>query len=169
MIFVTVGTHEQPFNRLIRKIDELKRDGLIKDNVVMQTGYSTYKPQYCKWEKFFSYNEMHQYISKARIIITHGGPSTFIMPLQIGKIPIVVPRQRKFKEHVNNHQLMFVRAVSERYKDLIVIENIESLENVIINYNVIIKKMHGSKLSNNELFCTKFERIAEKLVENNKK
>ena len=25
MIFVTVGTHEQPFNRLIQKIDELKK------------------------------------------------------------------------------------------------------------------------------------------------
>lgn len=24
MIFVTVGTHEQPFNRLIQKIDEFK-------------------------------------------------------------------------------------------------------------------------------------------------
>lgn len=31
MIFVTVGTHEQPFNRLIQKVDELKRDGVIKD------------------------------------------------------------------------------------------------------------------------------------------
>lgn len=29
MIFVTVGTHEQPFNRLIQKIDELKKDGII--------------------------------------------------------------------------------------------------------------------------------------------
>ena len=28
MIFVTVGTHEQPFNRLIQKIDELKKDGM---------------------------------------------------------------------------------------------------------------------------------------------
>ncbi len=25
MIFVTVGTHEQPFNRLIKKVDELKK------------------------------------------------------------------------------------------------------------------------------------------------
>ena len=32
MIFVTVGTHEQPFNRLIQKVDELKRDGIIKDD-----------------------------------------------------------------------------------------------------------------------------------------
>lgn len=41
MIFVTVGTHEQPFNRLIQKVDELKRDGVIKDDVIIQTGFST--------------------------------------------------------------------------------------------------------------------------------
>lgn len=38
MIFVTVGTHEQPFNRLIKKVDELKRDGVIQEDVIMQTG-----------------------------------------------------------------------------------------------------------------------------------
>lgn len=32
MIFVTVGTHEQPFNRLIQKVDELKRDGIIDND-----------------------------------------------------------------------------------------------------------------------------------------
>lgn len=41
MIFVTVGTHEQPFNRLIQKVDELKHDGIIKDDVIIQTGFST--------------------------------------------------------------------------------------------------------------------------------
>ena len=39
MIFVTVGTHEQPFNRLIQKVDELKCDGVIKDDVIIQTGF----------------------------------------------------------------------------------------------------------------------------------
>lgn len=51
MIFVTVGTHEQPFNRLVQTIDELKRDGVITDNVIMQTGFSTYEPKYCQWDK----------------------------------------------------------------------------------------------------------------------
>ena len=37
MIFVTVGTHEQPFNRLIQKVDELKRDGIIKDRLTKET------------------------------------------------------------------------------------------------------------------------------------
>lgn len=52
MIFVTVGTHEQPFNRLIQKVDELKRDGVIKDDVIIQTGsriyYLIYDSEYLK-------------------------------------------------------------------------------------------------------------------------
>lgn len=30
------------------------------------------------------------------------------MPLQVGKIPIVVPRKYEFNEHVNDHQVNFV-------------------------------------------------------------
>ena len=58
MIFVTVGTHEQPFNRLIQKVDELKRDGVIKDDVIIQTGFSTYEPKYCQWSKLIPYQQM---------------------------------------------------------------------------------------------------------------
>lgn len=35
MIFVTVGTHEQPFNRLIKEVDRLVADGKIKEKVVI--------------------------------------------------------------------------------------------------------------------------------------
>ena len=60
MIFVTVGTHEQPFNRLIEEIDRLKQEGVITDEVQMQTGYCTYEPKYCKWETFFPYKKMQE-------------------------------------------------------------------------------------------------------------
>lgn len=40
MIFVTVGTHEQQFNRLIKEVDRLKGEGFIQDDVFIQTGYS---------------------------------------------------------------------------------------------------------------------------------
>lgn len=114
MIFVTVGTHEQPFNRLIQKVDELKRDGIIKDDVIIQTGFSTYEPNYCQWSKLIPYQQMVKNVADARIVITHGGPASFIMPLQIKKIPIVVPRQYQFNEHVNDHQLEFARNVAQR-------------------------------------------------------
>ena len=58
MIFVTVGTHEQPFNRLIQKVDELKKEGVITENVIIQTGFSTYKPKYCQWSKLIPYQQM---------------------------------------------------------------------------------------------------------------
>ena len=103
MIFVTVGTHEQPFNRLIQKVDGLKRDGIIKDDVIIQTGFSTYEPKYCQWSKLIPYQQMIRNVADARIVITHGGPASFIMPLQIGKTPIVVPRQHQFNEHVYDH------------------------------------------------------------------
>ena len=92
MIFVTVGTHEQPFNRLLKKIDELKKNGTIQDDVIIQTGFSTYRPQCCQWSKLLPYQQMVKNVADARIVITHGGPASFIMPLQIGKTPIVVPR-----------------------------------------------------------------------------
>lgn len=140
MIFVTVGTHEQPFNRLIRKIDELKRDGIIKEEVIMQIGYSTYEPKYCRWSKLLPYSEMVKNVKDARIVITHGGPASFIMPLQIGKVPIVVPRQKEFDEHVNNHQVDFSKAVEDRMGIIITVTDINKLEEMITNYNNYIKK-----------------------------
>lgn len=160
MIFVTVGTHEQPFNRLIQKIDELKRDGMIQDNVIIQTGYSTYEPQYCQWSKLIPYQQMVQNVENARIVITHGGPASFIMPLQIRKIPIVVPRQHQFNEHVNNHQVEFAKNVAKRMGTIIMVEDIETLGEVIANYDKIVAGLGYEMSSNN----TKFNKELQEIV-----
>ena len=78
MIFVTVGTHEQPFNRLVKAVDELKRDGVITEDVIMQTGFSTYEPKYCQWSKLIPYQQMIKNVEDARIVITHGGARDII-------------------------------------------------------------------------------------------
>ena len=114
MIFVTVGTHEQPFNRLVKEIDKLAKNKDIKDEFFIQTGFSDYRPQNCKWKKFLSYEEMSKFTQDANIIITHGGPASFIAPLELGKIPIVVPRQKKYNEHINNHQVEFVNLICRK-------------------------------------------------------
>ena len=66
MIFVTVGTHEQPFDRLVKAVDELKRDGIITEEVIMQTGFSIYEPKYCEWSKLIPYREMIKNVENAR-------------------------------------------------------------------------------------------------------
>lgn len=165
MIFVTVGTHEQPFNRLIQKIDQLKKDGIIEDDVFIQTGFNTYEPKYCQWSKLIAYQDMIQHVEDARIVITHGGPASFIMPLQIGKIPIVVPRQKQFGEHVNDHQVEFAKNVAERMGTIIPVEDIETLGDVITNYDEIVARMGVGMSSNNSKFNEELEKIVEKMCE----
>lgn len=168
MIFVTVGTHEQPFNRLIKDVDDLKGEGIISPNeqVFIQTGFSDYIPKYCEWSKMLSYKKMQQYFREARIVITHGGPSSFLVPLKLGKIPIVMPRCAKYGEHVNDHQLEFVKNVVERYRNIIVVNNKKELCEIITNYKQITTNIFNEKpIDNNYLFCTQLDCIAKQLVD----
>lgn len=164
MIFVTVGTHEQPFNRLVEYMDRLVVSGKLDEEVVIQTGYSTYEPKHCTWRKLFPYQEMIENVAKARIVITHGGPSSFIMPLQVGKTPIVVPRKKDFYEHVNNHQVDFCNAVAERMGTIIVVEDIDKLEDAIVNYDDAVNSMNKELKSNNDKFCVDFEKIVDEIM-----
>ena len=164
MIFVTVGTHEQPFNRLVEYIDNLVGEGVITEEVVMQTGYSTYEPKHCKFGKLIPYQEMIKNVQDARIVITHGGPASFIMPLQFGKIPVVVPRQKKFNEHVNDHQLEFSKAVAQRQKNIIVVEDIDNLEKIVLDYEKLCTDLNDGILSNNAKFNEEFKKIIDSLL-----
>ena len=162
MIFVTVGTHEQPFNRLVKYMDKWAEEH--NEEVVMQTGFSTFEPVNCKWRKLYPYKEMIEMVDKARIVITHGGPSSFIMPLQIGKIPIVVPRKHEYGEHVNDHQVDFCNQVAKRQGNIIVVEDISRLGGTIERYESLVSSMKRGLVSNNERFCREFSKIINDLM-----
>lgn len=163
MIFVTVGTHEQPFNRLIEKMDELVESGKIKEKVVVQYGFSTYEAKQCEMHKMMSFDEMQQAFKDARIVITHGGPSSFVEALQYGKVPIVVPRQLEFNEHVNNHQVDFTKLIAERMNNIIPVYDIDDLAATIANYDSIVKTKNSGESSNNKKFNAKLEEIVDSL------
>ena len=163
MIFVTVGTHEQPFDRLVRYIDELKGSGAIQEEVIIQTGYTDYEPKHCTWSKLLPYNDMIKNVEQARLVITHGGPSSFIMPLQVGKTPIVVPRQERYGEHVNDHQLLFALEVEKRQKNILVVEDISKLGDLISDYDVAVSRLSSGLASNNAKFMEGFESLVKEL------
>ena len=86
MIFVTVGTHEQSFRRLVECVDKLREKGVIKEEVFIQTGYTKdYKPKFCESKDFLEYDEMQECFKKARIIITHSGPGSIMTPFNLKK------------------------------------------------------------------------------------
>lgn len=165
MIFVTVGTHEQQFDRLVRKVDELKESGVLEDEVVVQTGYSTFHPDHCRWKQWFDYDEMCECMEKARIIVTHGGPASFLPPIRLGKMPVVVPRQKQYAEHVNDHQVEFTEAVREMGAGIILTENIDELGDVLADYDRYAVEAAGHDLagSNNLRFNQQLEELTESL------
>lgn len=96
-------------------------------------------------------------------ILTSGGPASFIMPLQIGKTPIVVPRQHQFNEHVNDHQVEFARNVAQRMGTIIPVEDIETLGDIITNYDQIVAGMGHGMSSNNAKFNEELEKLVDDL------
>ena len=165
MIFVTVGTHEQPFDRLVKCVDDLVKAGTIKEEVIVQTGYCTYEPVHCTHEKLLPHDKMAEYVHGARIVITHGGPASFIMPLQEGKIPIVVPRRKEFGEHVNDHQAEFAAQVAERNRNIIVVNDIAELGGIITRYDEICAGLCGGETSHTAEFLKRFTEEVTALME----
>lgn len=159
MLFVTVGTHESQFDRLIKHIDEID----WKKEVMMQIGYCTYKPKNYRYEKFLSYKKMMEFVEEAKIIITHGGPSSIFLPLQIGKVPIVVPRRKEFGEHVNDHQVEFTEKI-RKTESILAVNHIEEIDNYIKNYETIVLDKKVSLSSNNASFNDKLARLLEGLL-----
>lgn len=81
----------------------------------------------------------------------------------MGKTPIVVPRQKKFDEHVNDHQVEFARNVAERMGTIILVEDINLLKTTIKEYDKIVGSMEKGISSNNRKFNIDLENLVNKL------
>ena len=159
MIFVTVGTHEQQFDRLVKAVDELAKE--TGEEIFVQTGYCDYEPVHCKWSRFVPAGEMKAKFESADVVITHGGPSSFIEAMAVGKIPIVVPRRAEFEEHVNDHQVEFVEAVADRMGGIIACYDVEDLAHCV--EQALAAGSAADYSSHNEEFCSDLKKLIESL------
>ena len=173
MIFVTVGTHEQSFDRLVKEIDRLKKEKLIRQEVFIQTGYSPYKPKSCQYRDFIPFEEMMSRMEEAEIVITHGGTGSIMLILYHGKIPLVMPRQGKYNEHIDDHQVLFCKTMAAKGKIIAAYET-GDLETVIKKYPQLVQQLQdrgsGQAASTDQLnerakvFADKLHEICLQLV-----
>lgn len=134
MIFVAVSGW--PFERLIKKMDQIANK--TKEKIIMQIGDTRYKPKYAQYFRFIPRHKMEEYTEKARIVVSHGGEGCIITALQFKKPLVVVPRYKKFNEHINNHQLDLTR-VLEKEKKIVAVYDIDNLEKAIKSIRKTIK------------------------------
>lgn len=109
MIFITIGTTPFPFSRMVdvvKNVIDLRKDN---EEIVFQCGNTpcTLEGKNVTARSYFRFFDMQRYIHQARVIICHGGPATIYQVLESGKIPYVIARERRYGEHVNNHQVYF--------------------------------------------------------------
>lgn len=108
MIFVTVGTHHQPFERLLGALDSLD------DELVVQYGPGKPPATASNAEAFMPFDEMLRRFREADNVITHAGVGSIICASREGHTPLVVPRRHDLGEHVDDHQVELTRALAQR-------------------------------------------------------
>jgi UDP-N-acetylglucosamine transferase subunit ALG13 len=130
MIFVTVGNY-LGFPRLIRAVDQLKVEGFIQEDVLLQIGGTTdFTSKVCTVVSFLPPAEFEQRINDASVVVSHAGAGSMLQALRAGKVPIVMPRRAKYREHVDDHQLEGAEALASEGR-IILIHEVEELSTAI--------------------------------------
>jgi UDP-N-acetylglucosamine transferase subunit ALG13 len=100
VIFVTFGTHHQPFTRLLEAIESLPPDELV-----VQYGHSPAPVGVAESTAFLGFQEMLDRVRAADVVVTHAGVGSILLALREGHRPVVVPRRSEHGEHVDDHQV----------------------------------------------------------------
>lgn len=119
MIFLTVGTRDGGFDRLVNAVDQLVADGVITDTVTAQIADGSYRPDNMNVLEFCSPDDFTDLIASAEFVISHAGMGTIIESLKRNKTVLVVPRSSALGEMCDDHQFETARQLEAEGKILV--------------------------------------------------
>ena len=159
MIFVTLGTQDKSFERLLSAIDREINKKNINDRVIVQAGITKYQSKNMEIFDLIPKDKFEELIEQCDLLITHGGVGSILAGLTHGKKVIAAPRLAKYNEHVNDHQLQIVENFGKS-KYLLALKDFSKLGKVI-------KKSKNFKpkkfVSNTETIIKNIEDYIDKL------
>ncbi len=150
MIFVTLGTQDKPFKRLL---DYLENSN-INDEIIVQNGFTEYKSNKLKLYKYLDKDDFDAYLKKTDYVICHGGVGTIINCLKDDKKVLAVPRLSKYGEHQNDHQLQIVNAYFQKGYILVMNDGDDFNDKMSELKEFVPKKF----VSNNEIFVNNLKK-----------
>jgi UDP-N-acetylglucosamine transferase subunit ALG13 len=120
LLLVTVGTDHHPFDRLVGWAGAwlAAHPGTLR--CLMQTGTSAPPdaPEAADWQAYLEFGTLQAAMASAAAVVCHGGPGTILGARHMGAVPIVVPRQHRLGEHVDDHQVAFSRRLAADGDDI---------------------------------------------------
>jgi UDP-N-acetylglucosamine transferase subunit ALG13 len=137
-IFVTVGTRVEPFTRLLKGVDDLVRIGKIKEQVIIQAGYTDCRSDYAEVFDFCAPERINDLIMNASFVITQESAGIGTQCLKFGTRFIVMPRDYQYGElptqsdmkedlHWKLEEMGYTKVVRSTNELEKAIENIETL------------------------------------------
>ena len=137
MIFVTLGTQDKHFPRLLEAVERLE----VNEEIIAQVGSTKFKSDKIKIFDYLNSEDFEKYINDARV-------GTILKGVQLGKKMIVAARMKKYGEHVNDHQMQILDNFSSEgyilplydFDKLQELLDIEFVPNKFVSNNVNFRK-----------------------------
>jgi UDP-N-acetylglucosamine transferase subunit ALG13 len=110
-VLLTVGTHEQPFQRLLDAAQQTI-PARPDDEWVVQYGvgaWTLHLPSIRAAADYFDAPDMQAHLAWADLVVSQCSPGTVFGALAAEAWPLVLGRQIAFDEHVDDHQVLFAR------------------------------------------------------------
>jgi UDP-N-acetylglucosamine transferase subunit ALG13 len=106
--FVCLGNMKKPFYRLVDLVDQ--HSSYLPKPIVIQHGHTsieTINSTDITFFDFFDSTKFNECINKAQVCIGHAGAGFVLNCLINKKKPMLIARQKKYDEHVDDHQVEF--------------------------------------------------------------
>jgi len=87
-------------------LDEWLANEPAVESAIVQRGTSA-KSDHVESVDYLQRTQLVEEFQQATVVVCHGGPATILECRSNGIVPIVVPREERYDEHVNDHQVDF--------------------------------------------------------------
>jgi beta-1,4-N-acetylglucosaminyltransferase len=138
-VFVTLGTRDEPFTRLLQAVEDLVKRGCLKEKVIIQAGHTKCDSSLMEIFDFCPPNKIDKLISKAKYVITQESAGIGTQCLRHRTKFIVMPRDYQYGElpaksdmkedlHLKFEELGYTKVVKNTDELEKAIQNIETLK-----------------------------------------
>lgn len=159
MIFVTLGSQDKQFTRLVKEVDRLVAEKVIKDEVIVQAGVTKFKSKNLKLLDYVDVEAFQKYMKECDFVIAHGGVGSILDAMKMKKKLIAVPRDAKYDEIANDHQRQIIEEFDKKGY-IIGCKDVDDLQNAIARVKDFKPEEY---ISNND----KFVELVDNFLQNN--
>jgi UDP-N-acetylglucosamine--N-acetylmuramyl-(pentapeptide) pyrophosphoryl-undecaprenol N-acetylglucosamine transferase len=111
--FIAVGTHAEPYARLLAIARRGVEEGLLPRPVRAQVGPAEWSADGAQVTPHMGRQELEDAVRSAEVVVCHGGAGIISSALAAARRPIVVPRRASLGEHVDDHQYQLTRKLAD--------------------------------------------------------